>query len=192
MMKDADALQGSTRTAQIIIAALVMGVVMFWAIITLVLPAGVGPQPAPGAAGPDILGLPILTALAVGFGAVSVVMSLALPRVMVDGALRGIAKGLSPDSTTDAPPGAKQIYPAGDVEKLLPVYISQLIVASALNEGAAFFAGIAYMMEHHAASILVAGVLLALMLTRFPTADRIQIWLEAQLQNLAGKRRDDF
>ncbi|MDG3006052.1 hypothetical protein [Paludisphaera mucosa] len=192
MMNDEDAVQGATRTMQIIVAALAGGVVLFWAMVTLVLPNAGGPKPPAAAAGPDILGLPLLTAMAIVFGLVSVVASFLVPKVVVDGALGQIAKGMATEDSTASRPGAKQVYPASEVAKLLPVYSTQLIIASALNEGAAFFAGIAYMLEHHPATIGVAGVLVALLLSRFPTTDRVQGWLEAQLERLTVKRRDDF
>jgi hypothetical protein len=188
MMNDDD-MRGFTQTSQIIIGSLAAGVIMFWVIITLVLGDGPG---APAVAGAKILGLPPLTAVSVLFGAVSVVASILIPRVMVDSALARMGTGGPGDLDAGREPGTKQVSPGGGAAELLPVYQTQLIVASALNEGAAFFAGIAYMIEHHAAAILVAGVLLALLLSRFPTAERIQAWLSAQLERLAAKRRDDF
>ncbi|WP_165246228.1 hypothetical protein [Paludisphaera soli] len=191
---DDEQFQAFTRTTQIIVGSLAAGVVMFWVIVTVVLSDGGGPKPAAGggAAGPPILGLPLLTAVSVLFGAVSVVASILVPKLIVDGAIGQMAKGIRPDSTTSAPTGAKQVDPESEADKLLPIYQTQLIIASALNEGGAFLAGIAYMMEGHAAAILVAGVLLALLLSRFPTAERIQAWIAAQLERLAAKRRDDF
>ena len=192
---DDDAVQNVARTAQIIVGAMAGGVLLFWVIVTVVLPNLGGPRPpavaVPG--GPQrLLGLPMLTAAAWLFGAGSLAASLFVPRAVVDSALKPIAKGVSVDETKLEDSGLRQIYPASDVGKLLPAYMTQLIIASALIEGGAFFAAIAYMLEKHPPSLLLGGALIALLLSRFPTPDRIRAWLDVQLDRLEVLRRDDF
>jgi len=188
MMKDADDIQGVTQTSQIIVGSLAAGVIVFWAVVTLV----IDPDPAPAGGAGLLFGMPMLTAFSALFGVAVLAASILVPRLIVDGAVAQLAKGGPHDRDAGEGAGTKQLRPEAGAAELLPVYQTQLIIASALNEGGAFFAAIAYMLERHAAAILVAGVLLALLLSRFPTVDRVRGWIEAQLERVAARRRDDF
>lgn len=185
---EGDGVEAVTRVMQIIVASLTLGVAFFSAIVLGLLRDD---KPlAPNT--PGILGLPMLTALAVFFGLTSVIASFVIPKLMTDAALKQIAKGPPLDETKYLDSGERQIYPAGDAGRLLPIFQTQLIVASALNEGAAFFAVLAYMIEGHPIALGVAAVLIALLVSRFPTVDRVRGWLAAQLERLALIRRDEF
>lgn len=192
MMKDADDIQGVTQTSQIIVGSLAAGVIAFWAVITLVIDPNPAPAGGAGRAGGLFFGIPMLTAFSALFGVAVLAGSILVPRLIVDGAVAQLAKGRPYDKDAGEGAGTKQLRPEAGAAELLPVYQTQLIVASALNEGGAFFAAIAYMLERHSAAILVAGVLLALLLSRFPTVDRVRGWIEAQLERVAARRRDDF
>ena len=72
---------------------------------------------------------------------------------------------------------------------LAQLYQTQLIVGAALLEGAAFFAGIAFMLERDPIAAGMALVLLAVLAARFPTRDRIEAWLEQQLGLLQEERQ---
>ncbi|OJW08338.1 MAG: hypothetical protein BGO49_13125 [Planctomycetales bacterium 71-10] len=187
--EETDAVRAVVRTSQIIVGAMVAGVAFFCVLATTVLSDAGRPGPP---AKPDVLGLPLITAMSLGFGVISIVASLVVPRVMVEGGLRAIAKGPSLDDMKLTESGQRQVYPASDVGRLLPLFQTQLIVASALNEGGAFFGALAYMIERQAAALAVAGTLVALLLSRFPTLDRVQGWLDAQLERLSQLRRDEF
>lgn len=180
----------NVQVMQIIVGALAAGVVVFGVLVLTILDGG--NRPAAAANQPTILGLPLLTALAVGFGVITLVASVVVPRLMVEGGLRAIAGGSTTDDTKLTDTGERQVYPANDVGRLLPLYQTQLIVASALNEGGAFFGLIAYMLEGNPAALATAGVLVAVLLSRFPVADRVRGWLDAHLERLAELRRDEF
>ena len=188
-LDETDAVQAVVRNTQIVVGALAAGVIVFCILVTTVLSDGRRPAAAPG---PDILGMPLLTALAVINGVVLAVASLVVPKIVVDGGLRAVAKGPSLDDMKLTESGQRQVYPASDVGRLLPLFQTQLIIASALNEGAAFFGALAYMLEGRAAALAVAGAMVALLLSRFPTLDRVQGWLDVQLDRLASLRRDEF
>lgn len=185
---DEDAVQAATRVMQIIVGSLTLGVVLFATLIVGVLRSDKPPVPD----APKLLGLPILTAVAACFGLLSVLVSFVIPKIMVDGGLKQIAKGPSLDEAKRLDSGERQVFPASDVRRLLPVFQTQLITASALNEGAAFFAVLAYMIEARPIALGVAAVLIALLVSRFPTVDRVKGWLEAQLERLTLLRRDVF
>lgn len=179
---DPDPVQGATRISQIIVGALIQGVVLFMAIVLLFIDAPTGPGPARSAT-------PILTYLAAAFGATVLAASYLVPRLMVDGALRRFVKS---GAATTAKRGPRQVDPAVAAKELLPLFQTQLIVASALCEGGAFFATIAYMLEHQYLSLGVAGVLLAALISRFPTLDRVNAWLEEKLVHLQEIRRGEI
>jgi hypothetical protein len=179
----------SIRVMQIIVGSLTAGVVIFGVLVLTVLDGGRRP---PAANLPTILGLPLLTALAAGFGVISLVASFVVPRFVVESGLRGIAGGATADETKPVESGQRQVYPANDLGRLMPLYQSQLIIASALNEGGALFGLIAYMIEGHVAALATAGALVAVLLSRFPIAERVQGWLDAHLERLAELRRDEF
>jgi len=93
MMKDADDIQGATQTSQIIVGSLAAGVIVFWAVVTLV----INPDPAPaggaGRAGGLLFGIPMLTAVSALFGVAVLAGSILVPRLIVDGAVAQLAKG---------------------------------------------------------------------------------------------------
>ncbi len=182
-------IQAQVRTMQIVVVALAAGVIFFGVLTVTVFRDATRPPVAPG---PMILGLPLLTALAAVVGALTLIASIVAPRLMVANGLRMIAGGLTLDETRPTSSGQRQVYPAGDVGRLLPLFQAQLIVASAMNEGGALFALLAYMMEGEPLSLAVAGALLAVLLSRFPTVDRVGTWLELHLERLADLRRDGF
>jgi hypothetical protein len=197
-MIDADAFAPVTRICQIIIGALVTGVVIFLAIAILVNPAGVNHGAAPplgqeGEARTPALGgssLPIITYLAVAVGILDLALSFIIPRVSVARACRQIAGGKWPAARIGSLPcDGKQIDPASDEGKLIGLYQTQLITGAALLEGAAFFAAIAYMLERTPIALGVAGVLLGVLLARFPTGDRIRGWMDRQLEVVQKERQ---
>jgi hypothetical protein len=57
-----------------------------------------------------------------------------------------------------------------------------MIVGMAMLEGAAFFCLIAYIVEGNVLPLTAAGGLLFLMLFSFPTHDRVEEWVNGQLQ----------
>lgn len=185
---DEDAVQAAVRTMQIIVAALTLGVVVFSVLVLALLRDDKPLDPNT----PRLLGLPMLTAMAVLFGVVSLIASYIVPKIIADGSIRQLAKGPPLDDTKRLDSGGRQIYPASDVGRLLPVFQTQVITASALNEGAAFFAVLAYLTEGQPIAIGVAAVLIAVLVSRLPTVDRVKGWLEAQLERLALMRRDEF
>jgi hypothetical protein len=196
-MTDPDGVEPITRTCQIIVVALAMGVLTFLAIVVLL---DVGPgNPAPGQGGQGIGGaslplpgggsLPLMTALAVVLGIIGLVMSFTVPRVFVAGVRRTIAREAPPRTTAAKASEPAQVYPAGDTGRLLPVYQTQLIMGAAINEGMAFFAAIAYMLERHPIALGTAIVLLGGLVARFPTADRVNAWLDRELSLLQAERQ---
>ena len=188
-----------TRTCQIIVGALTMGVLTFLAIVLFLNVYGAGPGPVQGGQGIGVVGaglplpgggtLPLFTALAVILGIGGLAMSFTVPRMFVATSRRMIARETPPATTPRKPSEPAQVYPAGDTGKLLPLFTMQLILGAAINEGMAFFAAIAYMLERHPVALGTAIVLLGGLIARFPTADRVNAWLDQQLEQLQIERQ---
>jgi hypothetical protein len=158
-----DRIRGHVRTMQIICGALAAGVIAFL-VVVLVLRGT--PDPA---AEPDVL-----TYVSIGFFLVILVVSMIVPRAILQSQLAQIARG------TWKPP---QQLPAGyDVSsesaKLLMAYQTHMIMRLAMLEGAGFFALVAYQVEGHWLSLGVAICALALLLSQFPTRGRLESWAE--------------
>jgi hypothetical protein len=201
-MNDPDVLEPITRTCQIIVLALIMGVASFLAIVMFLVPTSINPAPAPapaagGPGAPALPGMagttmPLITYIAVGMGVAGLVLSFVIPSVIVASARRKIAKGTwTPPATRDLTQPA-QIYPAGDTGGLAYVYQTQLIIGSALSEGMAFFATIAYMLERNPLALGMALILLASLIIRFPTRGRVNAWIDQEQSKLQKERQADF
>jgi len=188
-LDNAEAVRGAARMAQIIVGSLAMGLLVFLAIVLFVIEP-TGPPAGPERANP--LGLPLLTLVATVFGTVGLVLSFLAPGLMISNGLKQIAERPPGDPAPTDPWNEGPTLPANDVGALLPLYQTQLIIASALTEGAAFFALIAYMIERHPLALGLAALLIAVLLSRFPTLDRVHGWLDDQSARLARIRRGDF
>ena len=173
---DQPLIAANLRVMQIIIFAMTMGLVFFLAIVvflSLQEPAAPPPQP-------------LITYLALAFAATAVPASVIVPRLMVAAARKQIAKGtwIAPSGQSIVPP------PVDEAGKLVLVYQTQMIVGAALNEGAAFFALIAYLLEHSPIALGLAIVLILGVAARFPTRAKLDAWLDEQLQQVMLERQN--
>jgi hypothetical protein len=199
-MNDPDVLEPITRNCQIIVSALIMGVTVFLLITLFLVPTAINPGPAPVAGGPGAPnmpqlagpGVPLITYIAVGMGVAGLVLSLIIPSVIVASARRKIAKGVWTPLVKQDPTNLAQILPAGDTGKLAFVYQNQLIIGSALCEGMAFFATIAYLLERNPLALGMALILIAGLAVRIPTRNRVNAWIDQQQSMLQTERQADF
>ena len=76
-----------------------------------------------------------------------------------------------------------------DTGRLAVVYSTQLIVGAALNEGAAFFAGVAYLIGKDPIALGVGLFLVGVLIARFPTTDRVARWIARQEEMLLVERQ---
>jgi len=157
------------QTTRIIIFGLSMGVLVF---AVVVLSQGLPDPQAPWG---------MLTLISLFFALGAVMVRLVAPRLIVANTLAQIAEGKPPSGTGSARNAMAAETTAG---KLAMVYQTKTIVACALLEGAAFFALIVQMIEHHIASLVVAVILLAALALHFPTVIGVTDWVERQLRLL--------
>jgi hypothetical protein len=211
-ISDQASIGGIARTSQIIVGALIASVLVFLAIAFLVdlgqtapAPAGAGAgggevhgnaadakanANARAAANPDAFDT-MITYLAVAFGVVALPLSFIVPALVANQNRRAIAAGTWAHQASGGVT-AHQIIPEAiktDAAKLAMVYPTQLIIGGALNEGAAFFAGVAYMIGKDPIALGLAFLLLGGLVVRFPTTGRVQLWIDQQQEKLILERQ---
>jgi hypothetical protein len=76
----------------------------------------------------------------------------------------------------------------GGLAQLLVTLQSSTIVGAAISEGACFFNLIAYLLEGVPYSLLMAGILVLTILTRFPTVNGVIDWLEREMRLVREER----
>lgn len=160
----------SVRGMQIVVAALVMGVVMF-AAITVFISRDAKPDEQP-----------VVAFMGLAFAAIVLVAREIVSKVTVTSARRKIANGSWQPRQQTVRPVPKDLTPE---EKLLFTYQSRLIVKAALLEGVAFFNLIAFVIHQQWWSFAIAAVFAAINLSTFPTRDGLLSWIDEQIELLA-------
>jgi hypothetical protein len=161
---------GSVRIGQIIIASLAMGVTMFGGFVLLSRGAG-----EPGAG--------MLTTVALGAAAASIVLSLLLSHFTARSGIRRVAAGTWQPTNKQGP------APETDAGRLAAVFQTKTIIGAAALEGMCFLSLFAYMQEHHYSTLLAAAVLFCGLLAHFPTTGRVTDWIEQQLRRIDEERQ---
>ena len=168
MRDDPDAIRAATLQGQIIIVALVAGLVTFLVIVTVI---DIGHKAAGAADSP----LPIITYAAVAFAAGMLPMSFVVPGLVTKQQRQAIASGKKTPGSPVAPTPGNGLKAAATPPGGLPAaFLAQLIIGAAMNEGAAFFALVAYLIEKNPIALAVAIVLIVDVIARFPTAGRVE------------------
>ena len=187
------------RTAQVIVGALIAGVVFFAAVLFVVLRPSV--QPLDG--GTIVSGVMAL------FACAAAVAGFFVPGLFVRESSRKIAEGtwqsnmsqssvMGMQQTKDVdgesegdgntPRSSGPIRDA-DEGKLHQVYLVKTIIGAALLEGGAFAALMAFLLEGQVYSVVLAGLLLLGIAFSFPTRTRLTDWLEQELRHVQEFRK---
>ena len=147
---DSDALQPTIRTCQILIGAMLMGVVMFLVIIVFVTRVANPARAVPvdGAGGAEIAGLghsplALISYAAVAIGLMNLILAFFVPKSHTDRTRRQIALEKKIPGASEKPPTGQPLDPASTAGKLAQLFQTQLIIGAALLEGGAFFAAVA-------------------------------------------------
>jgi len=176
-MADEDGLiRVRVRLMQIISGSLVLGAMVFLAIVVMIAANQAAPPPPawPG-------GQPLMTYVAITILVVQVAMVMTLPPARIRSAVRQMATEGSPPQ-----PGAQET----EVAKLLSLRQTTMILALAPLEGSACFGCIAYLLEQRVEALIVAAVAIVLMLLYFPTEGAVRSWLERQTEALSQARME--
>lgn len=175
------ALKGPIRIMQIIVGALVTGPLVF--LIFALVTRGGAAKPREGAS--------IATYAAIGLAVCAITARMIVPDLVTAAARKKIASGNwqvggedgGSDRTNDF------FQQTGDAGKLCIVFQTRLIIGSALLEGSAFLAILAFLFEGLIFALLLACLLLMGILLGFPTASVVEHWIDGQLQLLKEDRR---
>ena len=166
------------RTLQIIVGAMAGGVLMFLAVVLFLVSKNAQPAPA---------SLPVLTYIAVGMSVVIGIAWLIVPGVIVGRMRQSLLNGNSSDwGLVKNMPNAAEL---GDVVPLAAIYQTRTVIRAALLEGTAFLACIAYMLEHQAIALAIAGLLLLMILSQIPTVSGLESWLDDELATVQQMRQ---
>jgi hypothetical protein len=172
------------RTLQIVIAALTTGCLIFMVIALFLV------QIRPGAAAGNEVP-PMITYLALGFAGVAVVARIVLPRMIESSARKSIADGTwqFPAGNQNSDQLTERLERLGDAGKLLAVLNTRTIIAGAILEGSAFFALVAYLVEHSPLALAAAIVMILGVALNFPTVSGVTRWIEDQLAAIEQARQ---
>ena len=211
-----DSIDQITRICQIIVGAFVAGVLIFLGVaasVDLGIKRPVDPIGAAGqqAAGPEkkgdanvgpeagakaapdgrtlldaFMSGPFITYTAIAFAAVLLPLSFVVPGMIAAQSRRAIlaAKRAEPPTRGSGPETI-----AADNRQLAMVYQQKLIVGCAMDEGPAFFAAAAYLIEKNPLALGLALILVGAIILRFPTRRRIEHWVEEQREKLEVERQ---
>jgi hypothetical protein len=155
---------GRVRSLQIVIVALVFGILAFAGVVGMLYAQG---------SVPSARGLDVISYAAVGFAALQLVVRQVLMRAMDAGARMKLLR--TPAEATTMP--------------LIDAYAARTIIGAALLEGAAFFFLVAFLLDGQPWTLgggLLFAVLLAVL--HHPTRDRVEHWVTAQQHRLAEER----
>jgi hypothetical protein len=153
-----------------------LGLFLGYVIYAVAENGGQGLNPPPGP--------PLLTYLSLGMLAVTLVLGLVLPSVILTAGIRRIAAG-----TGRPPPNGNPDRDASDTVKLLGLHQTTLIIALALLEAAGLFGGIAYLLEGQGPALGVPLAALVVQAVNCPTPARVRRWLETQTERLEQTRQ---
>ena len=136
--------------------------------------------------------LPILTYLGVGCAVLALLALAVVPGLMTASGRASIAGGKARLAATGqllGPESAKALGP--QASRLCGLFAKVTIVRAAIAEGVAILAGVAFMVEGEATSLIVAIVLILALVLQLPTRARMAAWLEEQLRLIEQGRPQD-
>lgn len=169
----------AARVAQVIVAAMAAGALAFL-VVALVLRWG----------RPPAAGQPLLTWIAIAVAVAMVVVRLTVPPMLVARRRADIARGQFRLQPREQSPRLQVfLEKTGDAGLLWLVYISNLFVAGAPLEGAAFLALAAYLVEGDPWALGAAVVLIASLAMMVPRREAVIAWVENQLALLNQERQ---
>lgn len=153
------------RGMQLIVVALVLGVLVFLAVVLVILAAGLM----------DPVDVSFVSPISVVFGVVMIAQRAVLPTMLLNKRV-GVIAEVRDESVAD--------------RLLLGAFASRMILACALCESAAFFSLCAFLLNRDWYVLVVPAVCVALMAARFPTTDGVRRWLDEQLELIGHQRQN--
>ncbi len=169
-----DSVDAVTRTTQVIVCALAMGLLTFSGFAIF---KRMDQQPEDG----------IFLIIGVVFAAMAIVMRFVVPPLIVSAQRKQIA-GMLPDVSREPFAEDQQQADSEAFRQLYGLFQLKTIIAAAILEGAGFMNLIAYMNEGQMTSLIVAFVVMALVLMLFPTRSGVENWIEGEIATIEQVR----
>jgi len=173
---DSISIRGYVRTTQIIVLALLLGVVGFAAFCVVQ-----GPMDHDGLAVRD--SLPVVSMVAAAMLVTNAVLSFILPGIITQGALTALLRDSGAEAGLQEDGGAVQT-------RLQRSHQAGLIVATGLLEAAGFAGGVGYLIDGQVWALGIVAAVVLLILIRFPGEMRTRAWLDRQGERLRGLRQE--
>lgn len=151
------------RRMQIVTVAMLMGVLSFLLVVLVVTEGNVLELEAP----------PLVTQIAAGFAALMIVNQAVIPGIVASAQLKAMVSS-----------GLPQQDAVSQHRMVTGVFQTELIIALAMLEGAAFFNLIALLISKSGFSLMAVVLLVCLMLLRFPTENKVSSWVEFKLREI--------
>lgn len=155
------------RRVQIVTAALIMGSAGFMGIALLVAGDEISDQ------------ADVIAWVGIAISVVMFFMHLVVPGILSRETLKQIK------SADFSKADAEQRF-----EMLFPVYMTRQIVACAMLEGAAFLNLVFLILSGFVGNLIAAVLLIGLLASRFPTASKLEFWVQDQTREI--EMRTDF
>jgi hypothetical protein len=168
-----DELPGKVRAMQVIVAAMVLGCLVFAGVACIVSLTRAADKDQ------ELL----ITYIALGVAVLSLFPRMIVPTIMVSAGRKKILEQLRrKTSGTDSrtAPNRFDAWENETVGQLTALLLGKLIISVALMEGATFFLLVAYLLERSPICLLVAAFMIILLALHFPTISRSTSWLEDQ------------
>ena len=169
--EDRDPIDQAVFLLRIIHVVMSLGILMFLVVAVLVMRHG------------EVLGkdpwsvTTPMTMIAVISAAMAIVAHVVVPNLAVNAQRRALARGTKADDTPS------------DAEALMALFTTQVIIGTAIIEGAALLNTVVYFLEGTAVPLLLAVLLLGILLSRIPSRDAMTTWLGEQVLQLQEERQ---
>jgi hypothetical protein len=167
-----------TRVLQIIVGALVMGCLTFFA-VTSVTGGPLSAEPWEPT---------ILTAVLAIMACSLVAMRFVVLAVLTSNARRQIAQQSDRQTVDPRRFAAKAERNDGDLARLLSFYQTRTIIGAAMLEGLSMFALVVHMVDRDQISLVIAVAAIAGVAFHFPTTARVVAWIEHQMAAIEAQR----
>ncbi|MFK7777363.1 MAG: hypothetical protein QM501_04490 [Gimesia sp.] len=151
------------RTMMIIWFAMIVGVVVFGVVVGIQIN---GMQPNAK--------LPVLTYIAMGMAAMSLVVRLIVPDLIARKQFAQIMQTAKTEANEDEEQVLGNFY---------QTFLLRLIIGMALLEGAAMFALVTVMVEKQMLGFAIVAFLLLFMISSIPTKSKLDGWIRNQMEN---------
>jgi hypothetical protein len=175
------ALLRGLKTTQIIVIALLVGVVALGGVFFGLRAAGLMERDE------AVAEAVALTPILIAFAGLQVLVVLVVRSAVITSARRKIRDGSVRAAPRRLGTRGDAYLEAGDAGHLFKAWMTRTIVTAACFEGGALMCLVAYLLEGEAIALIAAAVCAFLLATQIPTRGRLDQWLNGELLRLGSR-----